>query len=84
MVSIPNVCVCLIRTTCIACSYRSFISTCRHLDNAMRLLEELAKERNASHPDGLPRDVSKLAEKVFQGLRALYAVRYLLSVEWEC
>lgn len=79
MVSNLSVCVCLIHTTCIASSFRSFIRTCRNLDNAMRLLEELAKERNASHPDGLPRDVSKLAEKVFQGLRALYAVSYLLG-----
>jgi RNA polymerase II C-terminal domain phosphatase-like 3/4 len=55
----------------------SFISTCRRLDNAMKLLEDLGRPRSSSNvnqSDGLPRDVPKLATKVFQGLRAVYAV----------
>lgn len=46
----------------------------------MRLLEDLGRQRstlNVIQSDGLPRDVPKLATKVFQGLRAVYAVSRL-------
>lgn len=45
----------------------------------MQLLEDLGRQRsslNVNQSDGLPRDVPKLATKVFQGLRAVYVVSH--------
>lgn len=59
--------------------FRAFINTCVRLDNAVRILKAFAKQRistNTSPADDIPRDVSKMATKVFQGLRAVYAVSY--------
>jgi hypothetical protein len=58
---------------------RAFINTCLRLDNAVRILKSFAKQRvspSVLPADDLPRDVSKMATKVFQGLRAVYAVSY--------
>lgn len=60
-------------------AFRAFINTCVRLDNAVRILKTFAKQRvstNISPADDMPRDVSKMATKVFQGLRAVYAVSY--------
>lgn len=52
----------------------------------MKLLEDLGRQRSSSNvnqSDGLPRDVPKLATKVFQGLRAVYAVSHCgCSLGW--
>ena len=58
---------------------RAFINTCLRLDNAVRILKTFAKQRvspGVLPADDLPRDVSKMATKVFQGLRAVYAVSH--------
>lgn len=58
---------------------RAFINTCLRLDNAVRILKAFAKQRvstNTIPADDMPRDVSKMATKVFQGLRAVYAVSH--------
>lgn len=58
---------------------RAFINTCLRLDNAVRILKTFAKQRVSPSvlPAGdLPRDISKMATKVFQGLRAVYAVSH--------
>jgi len=58
---------------------RAFINTCVRLDNAVRILKAFAKQRistNIIPADDMPRDVSKMASKVFQGLRAVYAVSH--------
>lgn len=56
---------------------RAFINTCARLDNAARILKAFAQQRissSVSPADHMPRDVSKMATKVFQGLRAVYVV----------
>lgn len=56
---------------------RAFINTCLRLDNAVKILQAFAMQRIPSSglpADDIPRDLSKMATKVFQGLRAVYAV----------
>lgn len=58
---------------------RAFINTCVRLDNAVKILKAFATQRiytNLKPADDMPRDVSKMASKVFQGLRAVYAVSH--------
>ncbi|XP_024362469.1 uncharacterized protein [Physcomitrium patens] len=56
---------------------KAFINTCLRLDNAVKILQAFAMQRIPSSglpADDIPRDLSKMATKVFQGLRAVYAV----------
>ncbi|KAG0555421.1 hypothetical protein KC19_12G168000 [Ceratodon purpureus] len=68
----------LMKSVTVKDAQKAFINTCLRLDNAVKILKSFAKQRVSPSisptADDLPRDISKMATKVFQGLRAVYAV----------
>ncbi|XP_024357659.1 uncharacterized protein [Physcomitrium patens] len=67
----------LMKSVTVKDAQKAFINTCARLDNAARILKAFAQQRissSVSPADHMPRDVSKMATKVFQGLRAVYVV----------